>query len=77
MEIDLWQDRGVPVTQDGPRTCPSPTCRRSLKTQIWNKKRASARRRDLGEAKKRAKSLTNKDFTSKSFKLKDFAGFFA
>jgi hypothetical protein len=34
----------------------------------------SARRQTPERAKKQAKSLTNKDFTSKSFKLKDLAG---
>jgi hypothetical protein len=32
--VDLWQGRAVPVThQDAPRSCPSPTSRRSLKTR--------------------------------------------
>ncbi len=56
MEIDLWQDRGVPVNQDSPRSCPSPTSRRSLTTK-------------RGEIE--AKSFVIKDLTRKSFRFKD------
>ena len=56
MGIDLWQDRGLPVNQDSPRSCPSPTSRRSLKTK-------------RGEIE--AKSFVIKDLTRKSFRFKD------
>ena len=36
MEIDLWQDRGVPVQQDDPRTCPAPLLPAPTATQAAN-----------------------------------------
>jgi hypothetical protein len=57
-----------------PSKLPQPQLSRSLKTPIWENKRASARHRAPERGKKRAKSLRNKYFTSKSFKLKDLAG---
>jgi len=55
--VDDNEDRPVAGTrcarhQDAPRSCPSPTSRRSLKIPIWDKKRASARRRNHARSEK-------------------------
>ncbi len=38
MEIDLWQSRGLPFSEDAPPSGPSPMNRRSLKTKTQKTK---------------------------------------
>jgi hypothetical protein len=63
MDIDLWQDRGVPVSQETALEAAQPHLSRSLKTPIWKQSTGIHPPPNPVEARNRAKSLVLEYFT--------------